>query len=484
MTHHGPQMASHETTSCSKDDQTTDILSLFPFFITLIESVRLRHGAVFIHCHQGVSRSAAIVIAYLMFNCNSSFEKSFSFARSIRGIIRPNIGFQMQLLAWETILHTGFSPCLLRMGRSSSSSTAAFPRTVHSPWGTNDFDPRLSFVLWDWTHAYVWHGRDSPKALREQTEFVSTELIRLFSSDDPSSGHPNENVFWEEIDRVQARLSPVIDEDFDETPEPPNPADIHEQPTLDSEIGVEGELWSAIVETERHLRATGSQNSVLDERDLSETFWPSFVSGHISPNFSPIPRPLRHVSLPGLSGKSLGRSTSLKPSIMSQSVSPSPPSPDSQLSSPSSTNSDDDKITHTPFIIVQPTLKNLRRHVSDSRAVCSSLDDRKTIRLDSSCGTTDSHILFSPLREQQTAPDPICGVTEEEMTIWSLVATPRYQEIPSMSLSSDRISLGSLPRPITPLSMSPLQSPEAHLPQPHNPSPVLDQNTSQSMPPR
>ena len=58
---------------------------------------------VFIHCKQGVSRSASIVIAYLIKNKNMSYETALSYVQMKRFCINPNPGFEVQLRRFEEI---------------------------------------------------------------------------------------------------------------------------------------------------------------------------------------------------------------------------------------------------------------------------------------------------------------------------------------------------------------------------------------------
>lgn len=54
-----------------------------------------------IHCHAGISRSATVCIAYLMYKNNLSLEKAFDHVRSRRGVISPNLNFMQQLQEFE-----------------------------------------------------------------------------------------------------------------------------------------------------------------------------------------------------------------------------------------------------------------------------------------------------------------------------------------------------------------------------------------------
>lgn len=50
-------------------------------------------GAVLVHCFAGVSRSATIILAYLMQERGMSFLDAMSFVKRRRPIIFPNFGF-------------------------------------------------------------------------------------------------------------------------------------------------------------------------------------------------------------------------------------------------------------------------------------------------------------------------------------------------------------------------------------------------------
>lgn len=49
------------------------------------------------HCHQGVSRSAALVIAYLMSEERQEYGRVFQRVKKARDIVNPNLGFTFQV---------------------------------------------------------------------------------------------------------------------------------------------------------------------------------------------------------------------------------------------------------------------------------------------------------------------------------------------------------------------------------------------------
>lgn len=50
-----------------------------------------------VHCHAGVSRSATIVCAYLMYKNNWSHEQALNYIREKRYRAKPNVSFLQQL---------------------------------------------------------------------------------------------------------------------------------------------------------------------------------------------------------------------------------------------------------------------------------------------------------------------------------------------------------------------------------------------------
>lgn len=61
---------------------------------------------VLIHCVMGRSRSASMVMAYLVAKENMSLREAFEHTHKIRPIIRPNSGFMQELIDWE-LQHRG-----------------------------------------------------------------------------------------------------------------------------------------------------------------------------------------------------------------------------------------------------------------------------------------------------------------------------------------------------------------------------------------
>lgn len=56
-------------------------------------------GTVFIHCHAGKSRSASVVIYFLMKIKGMTYIQALTYIKKYRSIVEPNIGFARQLVS-------------------------------------------------------------------------------------------------------------------------------------------------------------------------------------------------------------------------------------------------------------------------------------------------------------------------------------------------------------------------------------------------
>ena len=82
------------------DLYSENIIKYFKECIEFIESV----DKIYIHCTCGVSRSATIVLAYLMWKTHSNFNDAYFFVKKRRPEIDPNNGFRRQLNLFQDLL--------------------------------------------------------------------------------------------------------------------------------------------------------------------------------------------------------------------------------------------------------------------------------------------------------------------------------------------------------------------------------------------
>ncbi|EFO62608.1 Dual specificity phosphatase, catalytic [Giardia lamblia P15] len=89
-----------------RDTGLENIDSLFLEAIAFIHEARMQNKTVLVHCYQGVSRSASLVIAYIMWANDLSYEEAYSHVRSCRGVVAPNTGFVFRLVSWWRRRHS------------------------------------------------------------------------------------------------------------------------------------------------------------------------------------------------------------------------------------------------------------------------------------------------------------------------------------------------------------------------------------------
>ncbi|PCH39447.1 hypothetical protein WOLCODRAFT_85674 [Wolfiporia cocos MD-104 SS10] len=79
------------------DTEDADILGHLVSAISFIEAELEKERGVLVHCQAGVSRSATIVAAYLMYAQHIDVETAMGMIRNVRPYVQPNPGFLRQL---------------------------------------------------------------------------------------------------------------------------------------------------------------------------------------------------------------------------------------------------------------------------------------------------------------------------------------------------------------------------------------------------
>jgi len=86
-----------------RDAPDQNLIRLFPDAKLFIDQALQAGGRILVHCGDGISRSPAIVTAYVMTAFNLSQEEAFQYVQARRFCISPNLGFQHQLEAYQHI---------------------------------------------------------------------------------------------------------------------------------------------------------------------------------------------------------------------------------------------------------------------------------------------------------------------------------------------------------------------------------------------
>jgi hypothetical protein len=187
------------------DGHTEDINCMFYDVIEFIEDAHKRQGKVFVHCQQGVSRSSAMLICYLMWKTGQDYNATHEAVKRIRGVSNPNTGFMCQLVAWWGRL----------TGKTSNPHWPRLYRIVPHCRQTPDFivmklvpafqtvaeslDTRGCFLLHTPDSLWVWIGSECPAMLVERGDIWAGRLVRYENA--PKYVHVSQGqeppTFWE-----------------------------------------------------------------------------------------------------------------------------------------------------------------------------------------------------------------------------------------------------------------------------------------------
>ncbi|KAG2457854.1 STYX protein, partial [Polypterus senegalus] len=110
------------------DNPVENIIRYFPMTKDFIDSSLQNGGKVLVHGNAGISRSAALVIAYLMETFGLKYRDAFSHVQERRFCINPNAGFVHQLQEYEAIYLAKLSVKMMspvHLGQSFSMEAGA-----------------------------------------------------------------------------------------------------------------------------------------------------------------------------------------------------------------------------------------------------------------------------------------------------------------------------------------------------------------------
>ncbi|XP_048213692.1 dual specificity protein phosphatase 12 isoform X3 [Perognathus longimembris pacificus] len=85
------------------DKPETDLLSHLDRCVAFIGQARAEGRAVLVHCHAGVSRSVAVMTAFMMKTDQLTFEKAYENLQTIKPEAKMNEGFEWQLKLYQAM---------------------------------------------------------------------------------------------------------------------------------------------------------------------------------------------------------------------------------------------------------------------------------------------------------------------------------------------------------------------------------------------
>lgn len=110
-----------------EDNSFEELSGWFEACRVFIETARNMHVSILVHCQYGMSRSASIVLAYIMKSQNYTLCQSIELVKEQRPQVSPNPNFMAQLTAYEKSLFSRVSIDMnhFREDRFSSASELA-----------------------------------------------------------------------------------------------------------------------------------------------------------------------------------------------------------------------------------------------------------------------------------------------------------------------------------------------------------------------
>ncbi|KAH3767210.1 dual specificity protein phosphatase 1 [Pelomyxa schiedti] len=149
------------------DDAQQNIAQYFNQTNAFIDAGR-RVGNVLVHCVMGVSRSASIVIAYLMYTRCVDFATAFRMVHRARPIICPNIGFRHQLIAYgKKLLSVTFS--IHFVARYGQQLHIVGSHTLLGSWQITETNKM------QWTDGNIWKITLPVRGMRFEYKYVVVE---------------------------------------------------------------------------------------------------------------------------------------------------------------------------------------------------------------------------------------------------------------------------------------------------------------------
>jgi len=109
------------------DEETTDLLKHFDTTYRFIRQAKAARGKVLVHCKMGISRSASVVISYMMKEYEMDLAATIIRVKEKRSVVNPNKSFIKQLEVYEGMQtairhrHTYYRKATLTRSKSESS---------------------------------------------------------------------------------------------------------------------------------------------------------------------------------------------------------------------------------------------------------------------------------------------------------------------------------------------------------------------------
>lgn len=206
------------------DVELQDLTEAFSLSATFITDAKLSGGRVFVHCAAGISRSVAVVLAYLIQRGSAfirdgedlTLDEAFALVQYKRPQALPNAGFRKQLALYEVQVR-GKSSILRRIGRS--------------PWKGEQFNAIIDQL----SNPRDVHRRFKEKEQRERKDQLHKQFLEpVYSTDveNPPIMHQSRS---KPSSRTSIGVTPFVPTAFSTVPpifaRPPENLDVPNNPS-------------------------------------------------------------------------------------------------------------------------------------------------------------------------------------------------------------------------------------------------------------
>ena len=127
-----------------KDRSSFDLLPHLDEAVTFIHRCLLDGGRILVHCQAGVSRSASLVVAYLVRCKQLNLEEAIRVCRQTRSAVSPNKGFLKQLQIYANLhrvpLPSNPSDSSEVKARLERADGPSYQAPIHSPFKTSSLE--------------------------------------------------------------------------------------------------------------------------------------------------------------------------------------------------------------------------------------------------------------------------------------------------------------------------------------------------------
>ncbi|KAG6477195.1 protein-tyrosine-phosphatase MKP1-like [Zingiber officinale] len=183
------------STLCLRDSPAEDLCPVLYDAFDFLERARAApRGRALVHCRRGASRSAALVVAYLMWRRALTFDDALRAVRDARPSADPNFGFAAQLLRCQRrVLALPPTPgsAAVRAYRMAPQSLCApsyiVPKSVDlsATAGASFLDSRGVFVIHTPAAIYIWLGQGCEPSMTASAATFALQLVRYERADGP-----------------------------------------------------------------------------------------------------------------------------------------------------------------------------------------------------------------------------------------------------------------------------------------------------------